>query len=61
MSLQTNSKKKNFKDLYRGINEFKRGFQSRSNLTKDGHGNWLADSHNILNKWENYFSITECA
>jgi hypothetical protein len=26
-----NSKKKNIRDLYRGINEFKRGYQPRSN------------------------------
>jgi hypothetical protein len=28
----TNSMNKNIRDLYRGINEFKRGYQSRSNL-----------------------------
>jgi hypothetical protein len=33
--LATNSKNKNIRELYRGINEFKRGYQSRSNLVKD--------------------------
>jgi hypothetical protein len=52
----TNSKSKNIRDLYRGINEFKRGYQLRNNLVKDENGDLLADSHNILNRWKNYFS-----
>jgi hypothetical protein len=43
-------------DLYRGINDFKKVYQPRSNLVKDENGDLLADSHNILNKWKNYFS-----
>jgi hypothetical protein len=42
-------------DLYRGINEFKRGYQPRNNLVKDENGDLLADSHNILNSWKSYF------
>jgi hypothetical protein len=42
--------------MYRGINEFKRGYQLRNNLVKDENGDLLADSHNILNRWKNYFS-----
>jgi hypothetical protein len=38
------------------MNEFKRGYQPKNNLVKDGNGNLLADSHNILNRWKNYFS-----
>jgi hypothetical protein len=38
------------------INEFKRGYQPRNNLVKDENGDMFADSHNILNKWKNYFS-----
>jgi hypothetical protein len=53
--LATNSKNKNIRDLYRGINYFKRGYQSRINLVKDESGDLLADSHNILNRWKNYF------
>jgi hypothetical protein len=33
-----------------------RGYQPRSTLVKDGNGDLLADSHNILNRWKNYFS-----
>jgi hypothetical protein len=50
-----NSTNKKIRDLYRGINEFKRGYQPRNNLVKDENGN-LADSYNIINKWKNYFS-----
>jgi hypothetical protein len=59
--LATNSKNKNIRYLYRGINEFKRDYQPRNNLVKDENDNLLADSHNILNRWKNYFSVTECA
>jgi hypothetical protein len=51
-----NSNTKNFRDLYRGINEFKRGYQPRSNLVKDENGDLLADCSNILNRWKSYFS-----
>jgi hypothetical protein len=44
--LATNGKNKNIRDLYRGINEFKRGYQPRSNLIKDENGD-LADSNTI--------------
>jgi hypothetical protein len=42
----TNTKNKNIRELYRGINEFNRGYQPRSNLVKDENGDLL----------ENYFS-----
>jgi hypothetical protein len=54
--LATNSKNKNIRDLYRGIPEFKRGDQPRNNLVKVENGDLLAESHNILNRWKNYFS-----
>jgi hypothetical protein len=45
--LTLNSKNKNIRDLYRGINYFKKGYQSRNNLVTDENGDLLADSHNI--------------
>jgi hypothetical protein len=39
-----------------GINEFKRGYHLRYNLVNDENGDLLVDSHNILNRWKNYFS-----
>jgi hypothetical protein len=43
-------------DQCSGINEFKKAYQPRTNLAKDENGNVLADPHNILNMWKNYFS-----
>ncbi|PNF24160.1 hypothetical protein B7P43_G00585, partial [Cryptotermes secundus] len=54
--LAVNSKNKNIRDPYRGINDFKMGYQPSSNLGKDENVDLLADSHNILNTWRNYFS-----
>jgi hypothetical protein len=51
-----NSKNKNIRDLYRGINEFKWGYQRRSNFVKDENGDLLADSNTILNRWKSNFS-----
>jgi hypothetical protein len=60
--LATNSKYKNIRYLYRGINEFRKGYQRRNNLKKYENGNLLADSHNILNRWKNYFfQLLNCA
>jgi hypothetical protein len=52
--LESNSKNKNIRDLYRVINEFKKGYQLRTNLVKDKTGDLLADPHKILNRWKNY-------
>jgi hypothetical protein len=53
--LESNSKNKKIRDLYRGINEFKKCYQPRTNLVKDERGDLLADPHKILNRWKNYF------
>jgi hypothetical protein len=55
--LAANSKNKNIRYLYRGISEFKRGYQPRNNLVKDENGDPLANSHSILNRWKNYSVI----
>jgi hypothetical protein len=57
------SEEKNMRELYRGINKFRRGYQPRNNFVKDENGDQLADSHNILNRWKNNFSqlFIECA
>ena len=46
--LETNSKIQNIKDLYRGINDFKEGYQPRCNIVKDEKGDLVADSHSIV-------------
>jgi len=54
--LETNSKIKNIRDLYRGISDFKKSYHARSNIMKDDKGDLVADSHSILARWRNYFS-----
>jgi hypothetical protein len=54
--LGTNRKNRKIRNLHKGVNEFKRGYQPRNNLMKDENGDLLADSHNVLNRWKNYFS-----
>jgi hypothetical protein len=53
--LETNNKNKNIRDLYRGIKEFKKGYQPRINIIKDENGNLLADPQSVLNRWKNFF------
>jgi hypothetical protein len=40
--LETESKNKNIRDLYRGRNEFKKDYRPRINLVKVDHGDMLA-------------------
>jgi len=42
--------------LYRGINDFKKGYQPRTTIVKDEKGDLVADSHSIKARWRNYFS-----
>jgi hypothetical protein len=46
--LETNSKINNTKDLYRGINDVKKGYQPRIGIVKDEKGDLVADSHSIM-------------
>jgi hypothetical protein len=41
---ETNSKIRNIRELYRAIIDFKKGYQSRSNIVKDEKGDLIADS-----------------
>jgi hypothetical protein len=52
--LESNSKNKNIRDLFMGINEFKKGYQPRTNLVKDEKCDLLTDLHKIVNRWMNY-------
>jgi hypothetical protein len=54
--LAMNSKNKNIRDLYRGVNEFKWGYEPRANLVKDENCDQLADSNNVVNRWKSYIS-----
>jgi len=54
--LETNSKINNIRDLYRGINDFKKGYQPRTIIVKDEKGNLVVDSHSSMTRWRNSFS-----
>jgi hypothetical protein len=54
--LATNRKNKNIRDLYREIDEFKRGYQPRNNVVKVKNGDLFEDSKNILDRQKTYFS-----
>jgi len=51
MKLETKSKIKNISDLYRGINDFKKGYQPRIYIVKDEKGDLVTDSHSIWARW----------
>jgi len=46
--LETNSKIRNIRDLYRGVRDFKKGYQPRTNTVKDDKSDLIADCHSIL-------------
>jgi len=48
--LETNNKIQNIRDLYRGISDFKKGYQTRCNIVKNEKGDLFADSHSIVAK-----------
>ena len=54
--LESNSKINKVRDLYRGINDFKKGYQPRTTTVKDEKGDLVADSHSIMARWRNCFS-----
>ena len=51
----TYSKNKNIRDLYRGISDIKKSYQSRSTTVKDGKGDLVTDCYSILARWRNHF------
>jgi len=42
--------------LNRGIDDFKKTYQPRTNIVKDEKGDLVGDSHSILANWRNHFS-----
>jgi len=54
--LGTNIKVNSVRDLYRGINDFKKGYQPRTIKVMDEKGELFADPHSIMARWRNYFS-----
>jgi hypothetical protein len=46
--LETKRKIKNVRDWFRGINDFKKGNQPRTNTVNNEKGDMVTDSHSIL-------------
>ena len=42
--------------MYRGISDFKKGYQPRTNIVKDKTGDLVTGSYSILARWNEYFS-----
>jgi len=42
--------------LYRGINDFQKGYQPGTNIVKDEKGELVTYSHSILVRWRKHFS-----
>ena len=54
--LESNSKIKNIRHLYRDVSDLKKGYQPRTNIVKDEKGDLVTDSHSILARWR-YHSL----
>jgi len=60
-ALKTKSKIKNIRDFYRGISDFKKGYQPKINIVIDKKGDLVIDFHSVLARWSNHFSeLLEC-
>jgi hypothetical protein len=56
VEIETYRKLKNIRDLYRGISDFKKGYQSRTNTVKDEKRDFVIDCHSFWDKWRKHFS-----
>ena len=56
VSRETNGKNKNIRDLYRGTNDFEKGYQPRTNTVKVEKGDLVTDCHSVLARWRDHFS-----
>jgi hypothetical protein len=52
--IETNSKVKIIRDLYRSINDFKKGYQPITNVVKDEKIYLVEDSYSILARWRKW-------
>ena len=43
--------------MYRGVSDFKKGYQLRTNIVKDEKCDLFRDSHRILARWRNLFVL----
>jgi len=61
MNLKLTVRSKTLGTLYRGINDFKKGYQPSCNIVMDEKGDLVADSNIIVARSRNYFpSCSTC-
>ena len=53
--METKSKINNMRDLYRGINDMKKGYQPITKIVKNEKGDLVAESHSIKAMLEDLF------
>ena len=41
--------------MYRGISDFKKGYQPRTNIVKNEKDDLIADPYSTVARWRNYF------
>ena len=54
--LEENSKNKNIREMYKGINELKKGYQPHAYVIKKHDDTIVADTTGILSRWERFYS-----
>jgi hypothetical protein len=54
--IETKSKIKNIRELYRDISNFKKSYHPKTNIVKDVKGDLFRNSYTILARWRNHFS-----
>ena len=54
--LETKCKIKNIRNVYRGISDFKKGYQPGNNIVKNKKCDLVIDSYSVLYRWRNLFS-----
>jgi hypothetical protein len=55
VEIEDNRRQKNVREMYKGINSTKKGFQSKSNTVRDEKGDLIADRDGLLGRWKRYF------
>ena len=54
--LEENSKNKTIREMYKSIDEFKKGYQPRAYEIMKRDGTYVTDTTSILSRWEQLFS-----
>jgi len=53
--IEENGKTNNIRDLYKGVNSLRKGYQPRLGMTRNERGDLQADPTKIADVWKSYF------